>query len=217
MPPSRHRHRPYSIKPPLPSNHGAATTAVDHATAANLPRQRHIARPHLRSTAVARSAWLSAPPSIFGVVPPQALPVGAGGEFRQSSVTGAAGQNLATSTHSYPRIFFFARGTPISTPPQGATAATVICGGGTEERSSIGASPGHICSSTLAIPLPAAPPCRHAPSGYPSRLVKFACILCYPLLATKELDLVVILQKQGASSDLLHVLGDVDGVVHMRV
>jgi hypothetical protein len=116
-----------------------------------------------------------------------------------------------------PLAYFFARGTPISTPPEGATAATVICGGGTEERSSIGASPGHICSSTLAIPLPAAPPCRHAPSGYPSRLVKFACILCYPLLATKELDLVVILQKQGASSDLLHVLGDVDGVVHMCV
>jgi hypothetical protein len=106
--------------------HTAAVTRTPlshhfHPTTAPLPPMSTTPLPltsHATGTAAARSAWLSVPPSIFGVVPPRALPVGAGGEFRQSSVTRAAGQNLATSTHPYPRIFFCPRNPNLDTSPR---------------------------------------------------------------------------------------------------
>jgi hypothetical protein len=217
MSPSHRRRRPYSIKPPLPSNHGAATTAVDHATAANLPRQRHIARPHLRSTAVARSAWLSAPPSIFGVVPPQALPVGAGGEFRQSSVTGAAGQNLATSTHSYPRIFFLPAEPQSRRLPKAPLQPPSSVGEGLKSsppsvpRRAKYAAPRR--RSPYRLPLHASTPPRAIHPGYSN--LHASCVILY--LLPNNWTWLSSFKNRVQVQIFCHVLGDVDGVVHMRV
>jgi hypothetical protein len=70
---------PSHHKPPLPSNHGAAATVVEYV-AATTPSTTPLLAP---SNAVGTSRTLTcrstAAAGIFGVVPPRALPVGAGG------------------------------------------------------------------------------------------------------------------------------------------
>jgi hypothetical protein len=67
LPPTRPRALPNPncrCRPPA-SRRRRRPYSVDHAAAANLPRRRHITRS-----------------AIFGVIPPRALPIGAGSEFR---------------------------------------------------------------------------------------------------------------------------------------
>jgi hypothetical protein len=70
--PSRH-------KPPLPSNHGAAATAVEYVAAATPSTTPLPAPSNAADTSRTLTCRSTASAGIFGVVPPRALPVGAGG------------------------------------------------------------------------------------------------------------------------------------------